>query len=388
VTSKVRIVIATGSLTQFPEGGGVWAWILQYVNGLRALGHEVFLIDRFNRSGHAREDELRISVLQERMTRLGLCGRWAVLAADQGKTVRSLHDLVVHGVSENTLRKEIRDADLLWNFARTLGPALLDNFKRTVLLDGDPGVLQVSALHWDMQLDRHDVVFTAASKINDADCAVPKLGLNWRPFLPPIYLPAWQSSPDPDEDAPVTSVTQWNWGEEFALGDRVFSDSKRQAYLRYIDLPRLCRASFTLAAHFYPNDRTGEIDLLRSRGWNVVDPHQVAGDPESYGDFIRSSRCELGCAKPIFVDLKTGWFSERSATYLACGRPVLAENTGFPDHIETGRGLLAFSNVAEAASAVESLMANYSMHRKAARELAATYFSSDRVLAEMVEASF
>jgi hypothetical protein len=388
VTSKVRIVIATGCLAAYPQGGGVWAWALQYVNGLRALGHEVFLIDCLTRSTRPATDKRCIFILQERLNRAGLRDQWAILLRDKDKPVHRLDDLTVYGVSDSRLRDAIRNADVLWNLARALDPVLLGGFKRTALIDGDPGLLQVSALHWDMQLERHDVLFTAGTKINDPDCVVPKLGLNWRPFLPPIYLPAWESVANSGGAGSVTSITQWNWGVEFWLGDQVFSDSKRAAYLEYLDLPRLCHASFTLAVNIHPRDRTGDVELLRSHGWNLVSAHHVAGNPQAYARFIHASGCEFGCAKPIYVDLKTGWFSERSATYLACGRPVLAENTGFPDHIETGRGLLAFSNVAEAASAVESLMANYSMHQKAARELAVTYFSSDRVLAEMVEASF
>jgi hypothetical protein len=388
VASKLRIMLATGSLAAYPQGGGIWAWVFQYVNGLRALGHNVFLLERFNRSGRLVHDERRLFIFRERLKRLGLADRWAVLATDQGQTIQSLEDFTIYGVSERALREEIRDADLLWNFARTLGPSLLSGFRRTVLLDGDPGVLQVSALAWDMQLEQHDVFFTAGTKINDADCEVPTLGLRWYPFLPPIHLPAWPAEGDPCPEAPITSITQWEWGEEFRLGDRILSDSKRQAYLRYLDLPCLCRTPLTLAANFHPRDPTREIEVLRRHGWNVVAPHRVVRNSDAYRDFIRASSGELGCAKPIFVDLKTGWFSERSATYLACGRPVVAENTGFPDHIETGLGLLTFSNPDEAAAALDNLMGNYPAHRKAARELAATYFSADRVLGRMVEASF
>jgi hypothetical protein len=385
--SKIKIVLATGFLCGYPQGGGIWACVFQYVNGLRALGHEVFLIDLLHRTRRPMLDHRRIIIFQERMKRYGLGDSWAVLHRDEDKVVDSLDDFTVYGASENRLRKVVREADLLWSFAGSLNARLLRSFKRTALLDSDPGQLQVSALAWDMKLDRHDVLITVGTKINDPDCEIPKLGLAWRPFLPPIYLPGWEASPDPGPQAPITSVTQWNWAHEFRLGDRIFSDSKRDAYLRYISLPELCRYSFRLAANIDPQDQTGDVQLLESHGWGLVSPHRVARNPDSYADFIRSSRCEFGCAKPIYVDLKTGWFSDRSAAYLASGRPVIAENTGFSDHIETGTGLLTFSSLAEAAAAVEDVMARYSLHQRAARELAKAYFSSDSILPRMIEAS-
>src|SRR5262249_42891089 len=183
-----------------------------------------------------------------------------------------------------------------------------------------------------------------------------------------------QPAVNPDQNAMVTSVTQWNWSNEFRLNDRILSDSKRDGYLRYVKLPTLSRRTFTLAANIGPNDNTGDIDLLKANGWNLVPPHRGARNPKAYMEFIKRSLCEFGCAKPIYVDLRTGWFSDRSATYLACGRPAIVEDTGFSDHIESGRGLLTFSSLEEAASAIDKVITDYSLHSKAARELADSYF--------------
>jgi hypothetical protein len=321
------------------------------------------------------------------MKRLGLDAQCAVLLA-ASTPVEAFDQFIVHGVSEARLRDEIRDADVLWNLAWALNAPLVGRFKRSVLLDVDPGVLQIGATAWDMKLDQHDVLMTSGTKINDPDCGVPKLGLTWRPFLQPMYLPDWEPAPDPGPSAPITSVTQWNWPEEFHWGGRIYSDSKRDGYLRYLNVPQVSPHPFKLAANIPANDATGDIQLLESHGWGLVAPHLVAGTPQAYARFIRSSRCEFGCAKPIYVDLKTGWFSERSATYLACGRPVIVENTGISDHIETGVGLLTFSNISEAVDALEDVASRYSIHQRAARQLADTYFSFERVLPKLIESSF
>jgi hypothetical protein len=383
----VRIAVATRCLADYPQGGGVWTWALQYIKGLQALGHRVFLIDLLKESGRPTWDKRRIAVYLERLKRVELGGQCAALVAPSTQ-VEAFEELTVHGVSEARLRDEIRDADVLWNLAWALNAPLARRFKRSVLLDVDPGVLQVSATAWDMKLHHHNVLMTSGTKINDPDCGVPKLGLTWRPFLQPMYLPDWAPATDPGPHAPVTSVTQWNWPEEFRWGGRVYSDSKRDSYLRYLNIPQVSPHSFKLAANIHVNDTTGDIQLLKSHGWELVAPHLVAGTPKAYARFIRSSRCEFGCAKPIYVDLKTGWFSERSATYLACGRPVIVEDTGIGDHIETGAGLLTFSNISEAEDAIEDVASRYSIHQRAARELADAYFSFERVLPKLVQSSF
>jgi hypothetical protein len=156
--------------------------------------------------------------------------------------------------------------------------------------------------------------------------------------------------------------------------------------LRYLEIPQWHRRAFELAANIPPRDKTGDRELLLKMGWNLVHPHQIARTPTSYQNYIKQSRTEFCCAKPIYRELKSGWFSDRSVSYLASGRPVLAENTGFSDCLPTGRGLLSFANWEEALAGVEEIDRNYSLHMRAARELAEEYFSSERWLPAMLTA--
>ena len=230
-----------------------------------------------------------------------------------------------YGMSSDRLKEIAHDADLLWNFSCSLRQPLLSLFKRRVLIDGDPGHLQVSALTWDMGIDDHHVFLSTGTKLHDADCEVPTLGVKWHQFVQFVYMPMWNVAPDPGEDAPFSSVTQWTW-EYLDLKGRALSVSKRDAYLRYIDLPERVRRSFELAANIHSNDPTGDRELLLKMGWKLVNPHRVARSPSIYQNYIKQSRAEFSCPKPIHRELKSGWFSDRSACYLASGRPVLAED--------------------------------------------------------------
>ena len=150
------------------------------------------------------------------------------------------------------------------------------------------------------------------------------------------------------------SITQWTW-DEIWYGKRVLSTSKRDAFLRYLEMPRRTGRTFELAANIHPKDTTGDRERLLNRGWKLVHPHRVARSPAIYQAYIHRSRAEFSCPKPIYRELKTGWFSDRSAAYLASGRPVLAENTGFEDHLPTGSGLISFHDFDEAQAGVAEI---------------------------------
>jgi hypothetical protein len=308
-----------------------------------------------------------------------------VLLFDAGG--QSLETARVCGCSRARLRAQLADADVVWNFCCALREPLLSAFRRRALIDLDPGVIHVGeAGHGvDLEIARHETLLTVGLRLHEPDCAVPTLGRSWTPFVPFVYLPLWSPRPDPGPAAPFTSVTQWTWGELW-LGSRVLSLSKRAAYLRNLSLPRRAGRSFELAANIHPGDDSGDRELLLANGWALADPNRVARLPSFYRGYIRASRAELCCPKPIFRELRSGWFSDRSAAYLASGRPVLAEETGFGGVLPTGRGLLTFTSVEEACERVREIDADYRRHSRAARELAEEHLDSRRTLAAMLEA--
>lgn len=384
--TRLRIVLAGGFLAAYPEGGGHWMAFLQYLLGLRALGHDVLWLEVLASSGDAARDAGRLAAFFGRMNDYGLDGRCAVLLQPAGVSEQSLDTAEAHGRSRLSLREFAHSADLVWNFAAALRPPLLSLFRRRVLVDLDPGHLQVSALTWDLALGAHDAFLTVGSNVHGADCSVPTLGVTWQPFVPFVHLPLWAPAPDPGPAAPFTSITQWTW-EEVALGPRTISVSKRDAYLSYLTLPRCAGRSFELAVNLGPDDRTGDRELLLAHGWRLAHPHTVAASPSDYQRYIAASRGELGCPKPIHRALRTGWFSDRSACYLATGRPVLFEDTGLADRLPTGCGLVLFRDVDEAATGVAEIDADWARHSRAARRLAEDVLDARRCLPAMLDAS-
>ena len=383
--SRVRIVLGNSSLVCYPEAGGLWLYIAQYSLGLRALGHDVLWLEVYQKCGVPSRDQFLIDSFLNRIREHGLETQTVLLLSEKGANSFDIETAEPCGKSRAELKDFISSADLLWNFAGALRRPLLSRFKRRVLLDGDPGHLQVSALQYELGQSSHEVFLTAGCKIHDPDCEVPTLGLKWHSFPQFVYLPLWTVSPDPGPEAPFTSVTQWNW-EELWWNERALSIAKREAYVRWVELPQRAGRPFQLAANIHPSDPAADRALLLRHGWTVVDPHVVAGTPAAYQEYIRSSRAEICCPKPIYRELRTGWFSDRSACYLAGGRPVLAEDTGFGDHFPTGRGLLVFKDLESAAAGVAEIDANYATHSRAAREFAEAYLDSRRCLTTMLEA--
>lgn len=381
-------MLGTEFLSGYPEGGGHWTWFLQYPLGLRALGHDVFVLEVVRSTGERSSDERLVGQFFRRLGQYGLRERAAILVHAAGDDdPPALESGVVYGADEARVLEIARSADLLWNLCGSLGPPLRRLFRRRVLIDTDPGIYQLSALEWDMGIDDHQVLLTVGAKINDADCEVPRLGRCWHPFRPFVHLPLWPTSELPGGLPVLTSVTTWKWvGEAFSWQGRKLNTSKRDAYLRYVDLPRQqVGARFKLAANIHPLDRTGDREMLLDHGWALVHPERVARTPRLYRRFIERSFAELCCCKPIYTDLRTGWFSDRSACYLAAGRPVLCEDTGFSDHLPTEEGLLAFANEQEAADAVRELTAAPRRHARAARTLAEEFFAAQRNLQEMLD---
>ena len=378
------VVLANATLAQYFQGGGHWTWFLQYVLGLQQLGHRVFWLEVMRSTQKADADRQAVRKFFGRLTEFGL-ERDAAVVVTPNSPVGDIDQVEVHGRSPIELVGIARDADLLWNFWYALEDPFLHRFRRRAFIDVDPGHLQVCVALGACALGDHDTYLTVGLNVAEESCEIPTLGLKWRPFRPFVHMPSWHVAADPGYQAPFTSVTHWQW-EELHYQNRVLSLSKREAYLRYLTLPRITGRRFELAANISRADPAGDRELLLRNGWNVVDPHHVAPTPAAYREFIQKSRVEFVCPKPIHLQLNTGWLSDRSIAYLASGRPVVSEDTGFSGKLPVGYGFLAFHSHDEAAAAVMEVDANYQRHSLAARELAETYFDSRGCLNEMLSA--
>ncbi|HJU12447.1 MAG TPA: hypothetical protein VJ728_16305 [Candidatus Binataceae bacterium] len=378
------VVLANATLANYFEGGGHWAWFLQYPLGLKQLGHRVFWLEVMRSSQNNDADVQVVRQFFRRLAEFGL-EQDAAVAITANPPLQEPAQAKLHGRSWNQVAAITRDADLVWNFWFALQEPFLQRFRRRAFIDVDPGHFQVCVALGASMLGNHDAYLTVGLNAGNEQCGVPTLGLKWRPFRPFVHLPSWEVTPDPGLQAPFTSITQWQW-EELHYANRVLGLSKREAYLRYVAVPLKTQRRFELAANMGKDDPTRDRELLLRNGWSIVNPNDVARTPATYRKFIQNSRAEFNCPKPIHLQLNTGWLSDRSVAYLASGRPVVAEDTGFTSKLPVSDGLLAFRNLEEAATAVSEIDANYVRHSRAARELAETYFDSRRCLNEMLVA--
>lgn len=361
-------VVLAAALAQRPGAGGHTWFALQYLLGFRALGWEVTLVDRLEPGMPA--DGL--ASLAAEMERFGLGDDWSVLLPE-GESA---------GLPRAEVESRLAASDFLLNVMGYLeDEELLARAPLRVFLDVDPGFGQM----W-RELDLadlfagHDRFVSVGLNLGEAHCEVPDCGLEWTPTLPPVSLAHWPRTPG---GSAFTSVATWRgpYGpveyEGRTYGLRVHE------FRRFLALPERVPACFELALAIDPGD-AADCERLRQAGWVLRDPAVVA-DPSSYRRFIQASAAELTVAKAMYVDTSSGWFSDRSACYLASGKPVVAQETGFGEHLPTGEGLLAFSTLEEAVAAVEEVRGDPARHARAAREIAAEHLDATRVLARLVE---
>jgi hypothetical protein len=370
-SERLRILLS-GMVAGDPrQGGASWA-VLQYVAGLTELGHEVVLAEPVPAEALDPEG----SVVDYFRSLPLLEGRAALLGEGGEETV---------GLPYGELLAFAHAADLLLNVSGMLrDERFLAAIPVRAFLDLDPGFNQV----WhetgnDMGLDLHTHFVTVGQNLGRSGCPIPDCGRTWIPTLPPVALDLWPRAPEPPSRDAFTSVGHWRSYGPIEHGG-IHYGQRAHSLRELIDLPRRSPACFQLALGIHPDEKR-DLEALRIGGWELLDPDKVAGSPERYAEFIRASKAELSVAKSGYVASRSGWFSDRSACYMASGRPVVAQETGFSEFLPTGEGLLAFSTLDEAIVAVEDVGRSWQQHSRSARELAEEHFDSRKVLSKLLE---
>lgn len=368
-------IAISGGLAQRPHRGG-HAWVfLTWLLGLRRLGCDVVFVDRLEPAwiGGPVEGSEQAGWLADMMARFGLAGDWALLHDDGRRTL---------GLDRDALADRLDEAALLVNVMGYLDvPDLRARPARRVYLDIDPGWPQMwSELGLHDGLEGHEAYVTVGLNVGRPRCGVPTCGRDWIATLPPVLLEEWPTAPP--SGAAFTSVATWrgpNAPVEYG-GERY--GVRAHAFRPLAGLPLGTGADFRIALDIDPGDEADRA-LLELNGWQLEDPLEVAGDPDAYRDFVQGSDAELTVAKDMYVRTRSGWFSDRSAAYLASGRPVLAQDTGFPPAPDGG--LLAFETLAQARDGVAEILRDPVGHAAAARALAEERFDSDRVLGDLLD---
>ena len=367
-------VIVSGTIAATPwQGGATWA-VLQYLLGLRGLGCRVYFVEQLDDPEQAQSDAARYC--EQVMEQFGLRDHWALLPAAGAEPA---------GMPRPRLLEAAGEADLLLNLSGKLSdPDVLARVPVRAYVDLDPVFVQLwQAIEGvDMGFDAHTDFVSVADAISQPGSPIPACGRDWLPTLPPVVLDEWPVA-DMTHRHKATTVGHWrSYGS--ITRDGVHYGQKAHSLRTLIDLPRRAPGRLELALAIHP-DETRDLEALKENGWTLLDPAEVVATPDDYRHFVQGSWAEFGLAKLGYVVAGSGWFSDRSACYLASGRPVLAQDTGFGRRLPVGEGLLAFSDTDDVIAGLEELEADYERHRAAARQVAEEHLSADRVLGSLLE---
>lgn len=372
-----RIIVGSGFVAKYPQGGGVFSVVLQYLRGLQRLGCEVCWLELLWPQGPL--DPTLIRTFAERMAEFGLERNFCLIYLPQGRWPAAGRTREWYGWSADKFQAFSRSADLMLDLCASIRPPdLLAAARRVALVDLDPGFMQLWMHQGLIDYHAHDLFFTVGQNIGGPACTIPTDGVAWHTFWPPVDLDLWQGGVG-HREAPFSTVSQW-WGYPPTQHDgQTYEGSKRIEFLRFVDLPRLTQHAFELALNIHP-DETVDRQLLLEKGWQLHEAHQAAGDFVSYRAFVDRACAEFSVAKPGYVTSRSGWFSDRSVCYLASGRPVLVQDTGIRAVLPTGSGILTFSTLEEAVAGVAEIQRSYARHARAAADIAREYFAAERVL--------
>jgi GT2 family glycosyltransferase len=385
ILRRPRIVLL-GMMTKIPVPGVVWQTV-HYLAGFQRLGFDAYYVEAHARTPgmlmtSAADDSsaLAAGFIQDALARFGLDGRWAYQALHQ--------DGRLYGMSDAELRRLYQSAELIINLHGGTQPRP-EHYEtgRLVYLETDPVQLQVE-LHEQRGytvdfLEPHVAFFTFGENYGRPGCGLPVSDrFHFNPTRQPVVTDFWLAGGA--DSGLYTTVGNWRqgWRDVTFDGER-YGWSKDEEFRKFLALPSLTGRALELAlASYAPQDR----ELLESRGWHVRDAVDISSDVNVYRNYIRGSRAEFTVAKDQNVRLRTGWFSDRSATYLASGRPVVTQDTGFASVLPTGEALFSFNSIDEAAAAIETIEGDYPRARRAAFELAREHFDSDLVLGRLLDA--
>ncbi len=379
-------VVVWGLLGSYPFGGMTWQ-VLHYLAGLRQLGFDVWYVEDSNRPvlnpsnlWHSVAFAENAAYLQRQMDAIDLGDKWVFRPKSGEDTCYGAKDIV-------GLANLYRNAAAVLNLCGShyIRPDH-DDISCLVYVQTDPVLDQIRIAlgeEWlTDQLDRHDVLFSYGENLGNSDCTVPIERYTWKSTRPPVVPEWWGPNSKLPDNYRFTTITTWKDHEkDIEWAGVKYLWRKDLQFQQFIALPQHSQLPLELAVEGINDD--DKLKLER-HGWHII-PARSLSDPERYRDYIRRSAGEFTIAKDQYVRMRSGWFSDRSVCYLAAGRPVITQETGFSKFIPTGEGLFAFSTINEAAEAIGTIAADYSRHSQAALEIAHEYFDSQRVLSKMMD---
>jgi hypothetical protein len=385
---KRKRIVVMGFMGGMPIAGVIWQHV-HYIVGLQRLGHEVYYIEDSARIPYNPETfevnvefDYAAKILSRLADEFSFQDRWSYCA-------RYLKETPTAGLSLKKIRELYRDADAVLNICGTqeFNDDLLES-DRIIYVESDPGVEQIkidngvtSTIDY---LGRHHALFTFGENVGTKSFPVPLHGFKWHPTRQPIVTDLWKTNRAPKRAAVFTSIANWSTSglKDIKWRNRKYLWSKSREFLRFVAAPKKARETFELATNI-SDPRTR--NKFERNGWRLVSPLQMSVDHWLYRDYIQSSKGEFTVAKDQYVRLNTGWFSDRSACYLAAGRPVITQETGFTKNYGGDAGLLAFRSLNDIAETAKMINSDYKKHSGAARRVARDVFEAEKVLKSLLD---
>jgi hypothetical protein len=372
----MRVCFAGTDVLGYPQAGG-HRWVFaNWALGLTAAGvDEVVLLDEVPHGWTPDELRARAQQLREHLGQIGVAAGLAVFQGDG-------HEVPAASGPGFVRLDEALGADLLLNQNYGLPATLVRRARRSILLDIDPGLLQVWASHGWMPIAPHDAYFTVGETVGRAASPIPTLGLHWQYTPPAVALGAWpmtRAAPG----AAFSTVTHWQ-ADAWMVDDkeRYYRNDKRTSFLRFVELPRRTGAPLELAVGAMSE---ADREILTAAGWRVRDAWLLASSPADYRAYVQGALGEFSVAKPAYSRLQTAWLSDRTLCYLASGKPAVVEHTGPSGFLPDADGLFRVRDVDEAGRAIDRILADYDHHCRQARAIAEAHFDACLVATRLLE---
>lgn len=372
-------IIAGSYMVRYPLGG-MMSWTLQWLVGLHKLGHEVVFVEKSHYSHSCYNPLTResgddcsygLKTVTGLFERHGLDDGWCYV--DFGGNY--------HGMSRDRILEWFRTADMFLDLG-THGAWLEEASAAAlrVLVDGEPGYTQIRMEQGLFgERSQYDRYFSNGANIGTPHSTAPTAGRDWKPAFNPVVASLFEFHAPPAE-ARYSTVMNWRSHAPIEYQGTHYGQ-KDVEFAKFLELPRQVKAGMEVAV----SGSKIPLEEIETAGWHVRDAQEVTVSYDAYIDYIHACRGEFSVCKNIFVALQTGWFSDRSAAYLASGRPVVLQDTGFSRHLPTGEGLFAVNDIAEAAAAIAEIESDYERHSRKAREIACECLDSAVVLKKFLD---
>ena len=374
-------IIVGAYMVRYPLGG-MMSWVFQHLAGFKSLGHDVYFVEKhvyanscYNPVSRSMSNDCSygIKMTNDLLAMAGLQNKWCFVD----------HQENYHGLSKTKIETIFKQADYYIDLGTQNGwEEESQACKYRILIDGEPGFSQIHHFNKGEMVSRYssyNYFFTNGYNIGRKDNIIPTGGIHWRHMYSPVDTSLFKNKTDPAKNAPFTTVMNWQSHKSISYKGKEYGQ-KDIEFAKFIHLPGLVGANMEAAV----SGKNIPFDLLRNSKWNIVNGTSVTMSYQNFCDYIENAKAEFSVCKNVFVALSTGWFSDKSAAFLASGRPVVLQDTGFSEHLPCGVGLFAVKNVEEAVAAINEIENNWHKHSRAAREIAMDCLDVKVVLKKML----